>query len=160
MELKNLEKKLPERIKAVWRISYMFSALIFFLLSTGLLILLYVTEVSLWWSLIGFGFTVCYIVLAFGFVIPFRYKRWSYQIRHEEIEIQRGIIFRSRTLIPMIRIQHVETTQGPLLRKEKLMALQITTAAGSHTIEAVDAKEADTLRYHILELVKVAKEDV
>ncbi|WP_099223441.1 PH domain-containing protein [Listeria costaricensis] len=160
MELNHLEKKLPARIKIVWQISYAISALIFLLLSAGLLILLYLTEVSLWWSLIGFGFTAGYAVIVFGFVIPFRYKRWSYQIRHDEIEIQHGIIFRSRTLIPMIRIQHVETTQGPLLRKEKLMALQITTAAGSHTIEAVDAEEADTLRYHILELVKVAKEDV
>lgn len=76
------------------------------------------------------------------------------------MEIQHGIIFRSRVLIPMIRIQHVETEQGPLLRKQKLVSLSITTAAKTHKIEAVNAAESDELRHHILELVKVAKEDV
>ncbi|EUJ43836.1 hypothetical protein PROCOU_15003 [Listeria rocourtiae FSL F6-920] len=63
-------------------------------------------------------------------------------------------------MIPMIRVQHVETDQGPLLRKQKLVSVSISTAATVHTIEAVRAEESDALRHHILELVKVAKEDV
>lgn len=86
--------------------------------------------------------------------------RWSYQIKHDEIEIQHGIIFRKRVLIPMIRIQHIETSQGPLLRQQNLVSLSITTAAGANEIEAVNASESDELREYILSLVKVAKEDV
>ncbi|KMT61521.1 PH domain-containing protein [Paenilisteria newyorkensis] len=160
MELENLAQKLPEKIKTVWRQGYAIAILIFLAISIGAAILFYAIDVSLWWSGIGFVFTILYFVLTFFLIVPFRWARWSYQIRHDEIEIQHGIIFRSRVLIPMIRVQHVETDQGPLLRKQKLVSVSISTAATVHTIEAVQAEESDALRHHILELVKVAKEDV
>ncbi|KGL39603.1 hypothetical protein BMT55_00235 [Listeria newyorkensis] len=160
MELENLAQKLPEKIKTVWRQGYAIAILIFLAISIGAAILFYAIDVSLWWSAIGFAFTILYFVLTFFLIVPFRWARWSYQIRHDEIEIQHGIIFRSRVLIPMIRVQHVETDQGPLLRKQKLVSVSISTAATVHTIEAVQAEESDALRHHILELVKVAKEDV
>ncbi|WP_163652186.1 PH domain-containing protein [Listeria sp. PSOL-1] len=160
MELKKLENQLPKKIKKVWHITYGVwgSILVVITLVTALIFSL--TDVSFWWNSIAVFITLFYFIFIYRFIIPFRFKRFSYQICHDEIEIQQGIIFRSRTLIPMIRIQHVETSQGPLLRKEKLMALHITTAAKTHIIEAVNEDEADQLRRHILELVKVAKEDV
>ncbi|AQY50434.1 hypothetical protein PWEIH_00225 [Listeria weihenstephanensis FSL R9-0317] len=160
MELESLEKKLPEEIKTVWRQTYAITLTLFLLVSTGLAIMFYFLDVSLWWSAIGYGVTILYFILTFLVIVPFRWARWSYQIRHDEIEIQHGIIFRSRVLIPMIRVQHVETDQGPLLRRQKLVRVSISTAATVHHIEAVRAEESDTLRHHILELVKVAKEDV
>ncbi|MBA3927048.1 PH domain-containing protein [Listeria sp. FSL L7-1582] len=160
MELENLAQKLPEKIKTVWRQGYAIAILVFLAASIGAAILFYAIDVSLWWSAIGFAFTILYFILTFFLIVPFRWARWSYQIRHDEIEIQHGIIFRSRVLIPMIRVQHVETDQGPLLRKQKLVSVSISTAATVHTIEAVRAEESDALRHHILELVKVAKEDV
>ncbi|MCD2246845.1 PH domain-containing protein [Listeria marthii] len=160
MELENLEKKLPEKIKTVWRQTEGIAVLVFLLCSVAAAIILYYAEVSVWWSAIGFGLTAVYAVFIYLFIIPFRFARWSYQIKPDEMEIQHGIIFRSRVLIPMIRIQHVETEQGPLLRRQKLVSLSITTAARTHKIEAVNESDSDELRHHILELVKVAKEDV
>lgn len=160
MELKQLEKQLPKQIKTVWRQVYSIAGILLLLVSAGLLAIFYYAEINLAFSLIGFLITLAYFLFCFLFLIPFRWKRWSYQIRHDEIEIQHGIIFRSRILVPMIRIQHVETAQGPLLRKQNLVSLSITTAAGAHVIEAVNASTSDELRHHILELVKVAKEDV
>ncbi|CAM2361899.1 PH domain-containing protein [Listeria seeligeri] len=160
MELENLEKKLPKKIKTVWRQTEGIAVFVFLLCSVAAAVIFYYTEISLWWSLIGFGFTCLYAVFIYGFIIPFRFARWSYQIKPDEMEIQHGIIFRSRVLIPMVRIQHVETGQGPLLRRQKLVSLSITTAAKTHVIEAVNESESEELRHHILELVKVAKEDV
>ncbi|EUJ22740.1 hypothetical protein PGRAN_11761 [Listeria grandensis FSL F6-0971] len=160
MELENLAQKLPEEIKTVWRQENLIAAILFLLVSIGLTILFYAMDVSLWWSAIGFGVTLLYFIIMLFVVVPFRWARWSYQIRHDEIEIQHGIIFKSRVLIPMIRVQHVETDQGPLLRRKKLVSVSISTAATVHKIEAVRAAESDALRHHILELVKVAKEDV
>ncbi len=160
MELKQLEKQLPTEIKTVWRQTYGISGAFLLLISVALFIIFYFADINLIFSLIGFFVTIAYFLFCYLFLIPFRWKRWSYQIRHDEIEIQHGIIFRSRILIPMIRIQHVETAQGPLLRMQNLVSLSITTAAGAHVIEAVNASISDELRHHILELVKVAKEDV
>jgi len=65
-----------------------------------------------------------------------------------------------RTLIPMIRVQHVDSSQGPLLKKYKLASVTIFTAATVHEIPALDEGEAEELRYHISRLARVADEDV
>src|SRR5690625_3333226 len=46
-------------------------------------------------------------VYAFIFLIPkLRYRRWRYEIFEQEIYIQHGILIVTRTIIPMIRVQH------------------------------------------------------
>jgi len=52
-----------------------------------------------------------------------------------------------RTLIPMIRVQHVDSSQGPLLKKYRLASVTISTAATVHEIPALDEEEAEELRY-------------
>ena len=46
-----------------------------------------------------------------------RWKIWRYEVREQEIEIQSGLFIVKRTLIPMVRVQHVDTEQGPILKK-------------------------------------------
>ena len=58
------------------------------------------------------------------------------------------------------RVQHVETSQGPLLRKYHLASVDISTAATVHTIPALDLREADELRHYISKMASVEEEDV
>lgn len=60
----------------------------------------------------------------------------------------------------MIRVQHVDTIQGPLLKKYRLSTISISTAATTHEIPALDENEADELRISIAKLARVAEEDV
>lgn len=53
MELDNLEKKLPEKIKTVWRQTEGIAVLVFLLCSVAAAIILYYTGASVWWSAIG-----------------------------------------------------------------------------------------------------------
>jgi uncharacterized protein len=89
-----------------------------------------------------------------------KWKRWRYEVRETEIELQRGVIFTKRTLIPMIRVQHVDTNQGPILKKYHLATIEISTAATVHEIPALDLDEAEELRFYIGKLTRVADEDV
>ena len=73
---------------------------------------------------------------------------------------QKGFIFRSTTYVPINQIQHVETEQGPFLRQQNLIQIAIHTAATTHRLAGLDMEEAQALRQQIIELVKVAKEDV
>ncbi|MFK4998583.1 PH domain-containing protein [Bacillus sp. N9] len=94
-------------------------------------------------------------------IIPsLRWKWWRYEVREQEIELQYGIFVITRTLVPMVRVQHVDTVQGPLLRKYRLASIEISTAASKYEIPAVDIEEAEELRYKISKLVRVAEEDV
>lgn len=135
------------------------SAFIWLLLvATAILIL-----IKQWplWILFVLGAAGVLEVLAVVVILPtMRWKRWKYEVREQEIELQRGVFIVRRTLIPMIRVQHVDTEQGPLLRKYGLGAIKVSTAATVHDIPAVEIEEAEEMRKVISALARVAEEDV
>ncbi len=85
---------------------------------------------------------------------------WRYEVREHEVELQYGVFVVKRVLVPMIRVQHVDTSEGPILRKYKLANVTIATAATVHEIPALDVEKADQLRDYISQLAREAKEDV
>ncbi|WP_264989561.1 PH domain-containing protein [Lysinibacillus piscis] len=100
------------------------------------------------------------IILSIWLFPKIRWERWRYEVREHEIEVQHGLFVVKRTLIPMVRVQHVDTTQGPILKKYDLSNISISTAATVHTIPALIMDEADHLRARISELARVAEDDV
>lgn len=128
------------------------------LIAAGILILM-----KQWplWTLFILGAAGVLEVLVVVVILPaMRWKRWRYEVREQEIELQRGVFIVRRTLIPMIRVQHVDTEQGPLLRKYGLGAIKVSTAATVHDIPAVEIEEAEEMRKVISALARVAEEDV
>ncbi len=107
------------------------------------------------------GILVGGIIVMQIFIIPaVRMVYWGYEIRESEIDIQHGIIVIKRVLIPMVRIQHVDTEHGPILRKFGLATLSISTAGTNHKIPALKMETAKTLRAQIAYLASVSDEDV
>ncbi|MBM6614852.1 PH domain-containing protein [Desemzia sp. RIT804] len=158
-----LPKQMPDRIKSVWKKSNIVTTGIFLIigvLATALLNWFEVLE-GVWLWTIGIYFSVILVWFIIAMIlIPYRYQYHRYEITPEDLSFQEGYIFRTITHVPINRIQHIETEQGPFLRKEKLMEMVIHTAASSHHISGLDIEEAVNLRQQIIELVKVAKEDV
>lgn len=95
-----------------------------------------------------------------AFIPALRYRRWRYEIFDQEIYIQHGILIRTRTLVPMIRVQHVDTEQGPILKKFCLATVSISTAATTHYIPALPEEAASRLRDQISTLARVDEDDV
>ncbi len=60
----------------------------------------------------------------------------------------------------MIRVQHVDTEQGPVLKKFGLATVSVSTAATTHNIPALALEEALELRDRIGILARVEEEDV
>lgn len=75
------------------------------------------------------------IVLAALFLImrlPLRrYAARGYQMGADRLRVVKGLLFRSDTVVPFGRIQHIDVDQGPLERYYKLASLTVHTA-GSH----------------------------
>ncbi len=163
LEYPLLPKQMPKRIKAVWRKNCYVFTTICALIGVGLGILLQWQDLfeGVWLGiLIGYFIVLIFIFIFIMLLIPYRYNFHRYEITAEDLAFQKGYFFRSITYVPISRIQHVETEQGPFLRKENLMEIVIHTAATSHRIAGLDMEEAMGLRSQIIELVKVAKEDV
>lgn len=58
------------------------------------------------------------------------YRFFAYEVREEDLWIGRGVLFRRETVIPLSRIQHVDTRQGPMEQLFGLARILIYTASG------------------------------
>jgi membrane protein YdbS with pleckstrin-like domain len=89
--------------------------------------------------------------------LPFpllRWSRWRYELRDEEIDLLRGAWVVRRTLIPMVRVQHVDTRRTWLADQLGVQAVVVHTAAGSHEIPALAPGEAASIRDRIALLAR------
>lgn len=88
-------------------------------------------------------------------VVPeLRWRRWRWEVREHEIDLQRGVLVVRRTLIPMARVQHVETERGLIGQALGLSTVEIHTTAGSHAIPLLRDADAGTIRVRIAELAR------
>ncbi len=154
------ENQISERAMTVWRIQGLILSFIFLIPVIIFSVFSYFFHWPVWMIALLF---VLWLAGLWFFVIfspKLRWKIWRYEVREQEIEIQHGLWIIKKTLIPMIRVQHVDHTQGPLLKKYQLATVQISTAATTHEIPALDEQEAEELRRLISGLARVADEDV
>ncbi len=113
-----------------------------------------------WPILVITGLVVLNTILQASIIPKIRWRRWRYQIDEYEIYIKFGIFVIRRILIPVNRIQHVDTRQGPILRSFGLSTVTITTAATTHEIPALSDEVADEVRNTISNLARAADQDV
>ena len=83
------------------------------------------------------------------------WRHWRYEIGEAEVDLQRGWWTTTRTLIPMARIQHVDTRRGPLQRRFGLASVVLYTAAGASEIPALADRVAAEARDRIARLANV-----
>ena len=60
-----------------------------------------------------------------------RFAARGYSLAEERLRVVRGVLFRSDTVVPFGRVQHIDVDQGPLERAFHLATLTVHTA-GSH----------------------------
>ncbi len=143
-----------------WRITAGIYMIGLWLLIIAGFVMTFIFEISFLYvgiaSLVGVLF-----VMLFVYLIPkLRYRRWRYEIFEQEIYIQHGVLIVTRTIIPMIRVQHVDTEQGPILKRYRLATVSISTAATTHAIPALLEEDASHLRDSISTLARVDEDDV
>jgi membrane protein YdbS with pleckstrin-like domain len=148
-------ERLDPRAKTLWRISGTLGAIP--LLAVGAFIsssLLRVVEVPLPVGVLPLLAALALFVVLAGVMPSLRWRRWRYEIRAEEVDLQRGIFWVSRTLVPLARIQHVDTQSGPLQRRFGLATVVFYTAAGANQIPELSAPVAAEVRDRISELTR------
>jgi uncharacterized protein len=133
-----------------------FSGLVFFWAPTSVVAALALTMLVPFWTA-----TLCALAL---FLLLFlnslwyptlAFERWGYELRADELIICRGVLFRSITAIPLGRVQHVDTRQGPLEQWMALARLQVYTASGmgaDGVIPGLTIPDAEKLRDELLRI--------
>jgi uncharacterized protein len=154
------QKRISPKALKVWKIYGVFETLIVAAVAAGAITLTVMFEWPQWIIAAAVAVLILFTYLFVFFIPTIKWKRWRYEVREQEIELQRGIFIVKRTLVPMVRVQHVDTVQGPILKKYELATITISTAATVHEIPALDVEEADELRNSISQLARVAEDDV
>lgn len=100
---------------------------------------------------------VLVIALALIIRVPAsRYNARGYQISADRLRVVRGLLFRSDTVVPFGRVQHIDVQQGPLDRFFGIATLTLHTA-GNHNAsvslpglgEPLAREMRETIRAHI-----------
>jgi len=135
--------RLHPRIRVVWAVQAAVTATILGLVAFAVSRL--ALSLPVWVPLVVFA-----VFLVFGVGLALlRYRVWRYEIRDDALYLERGVFTRVRTVVPFVRIQHVDSSRGPL---ERLIGLASTVVytAGSRgadvTVPGLTPGGADDLR--------------
>ena len=138
-------RSLDPRVVRLWRLTTGFSTLVWALLATGVLAAVGVPR-ELW--------SIVVLILAAGaisamFVTPRRYRAWRFIVDPMNVRLRHGVMWRKDSVVPHGRIQHVDTTQGPIERSLGLATVVIYTAGsvgGALSIPGLAHDDAAVLR--------------
>ena len=156
MSLPEPAHRLPESAKGYWRVAIAGRAL------AAVAACLALADA---WDELGIPALVpVWVALGVGTVaaavVPgLRWRRWRYEIREEEIDLRHGTFTVRRTLVPIRRVQHVDTSSGLLQGAFDLATVSFHTAAGETELPALARGEAEAVRRRIGELART-RDDV
>lgn len=149
-------RKLEKKILGVWALQ---GVLISLVLGTGLGALIgYSLNISVALS-IAAAFSILLIILT-GYM-SLRYKAWSFELREDHLYLEHGVLKKVKTMVPFVRIQHVDTQKGII---ERLVGLSrvIVYTAGSRgadvTIPGLVPQDADDIQEKLRD-VAIESED-
>jgi membrane protein YdbS with pleckstrin-like domain len=130
------------RVVSVWRIAWTVAAAV---LSLGFVVLAFAVRVSMTWALPP-------AIFLFAFALWFpgaRWRAWSYRVGAVDVRMSHGVLWRTSSVVPHARIQHVDTSQGPIDRAFGLARVVVYTAGSVGAVEAIPGllqADAEALR--------------
>ncbi|MEH3052770.1 MAG: PH domain-containing protein [Patulibacter minatonensis] len=146
------QARLPERALRLWRLTSLLSGVP--IVAIGVVVAIAVPGLpSALRVLIGAVPVV--LVVSDLLAQPVRYRLWWYRVDAEELTIQHGWPVTRLTVVPMVRVQHVSVSHGPLARLFALADLKVSTAAGTVSIPSLDRDQADRIRERIADLARI-----
>lgn len=77
------------------------------------------------------------------------YRHYRYRMDEDCIEVRKGVIFHSHSLVPVERIHQVQVSKGPILRKFGLADVTMTTAGGTADMQYLDDEIAEYIAEHL-----------
>ncbi|MFB6266396.1 MAG: PH domain-containing protein [Halodesulfurarchaeum sp.] len=113
---------LNPRVQVVWGILVLVLAIVLGAIAAGIL------HFALRWPPV-YGIAVGGVVVVLGAIhTVLRYRIWAFEVQADALFLERGVLTRVRTVVPYVRIQHVDTQRSPLERIVGLSSVVVYTA--------------------------------
>ena len=152
--------RLDPRMLRVWRISDVVGIVAVAVLAVVAWLIVRHLGGDVFWVYLVAG--VIEVIFVAGLLIspPIEYATWRYDVTPTDVDLYHGVFVKKRVLVPLVRVQHVQTKQGPILRAHGLATVTVSTAGESFEIPGLAEADAEALRDRVAELARLAKEDV
>lgn len=85
----------------------------------------------------------------------FAHRIWRFGLQDDALFLVRGVLTRTDTSVPYVRVQHVDTTRGPVERTAGLASVVVYTAGSRGadiTIPGLEPERATELREQLRDL--------
>lgn len=138
-------KKLDPKAKISWRIKRGISFAVLAIVCA--VISLFAPMEALYGKIIEYVLLVFLAYKLIGLIVypMIEYKQWGYTISEDRVDIRHGIFFVKHTIIPVIRIQHITVSQGPVNRHLGLYEVEMSLASDSFQIPCLAKETADEI---------------
>ncbi len=139
MQLKNIEKKTIINwiaVRTLW-------VGVFYAITHLYVVYADIPQRGLWVAILVLIGIADGMAVANAWIMPIlQQARYGYCIREDEIYIERGVIFKETTLLPIVQLQDVGYTEGPIERLLGLATLHVSTAGSDVHICGISKQQA------------------
>lgn len=141
-------EKLDRKAIIAWRIGKIIGLL--FLVATIVGVLIGIGNIDESEKIIKYFYIAAGLLLLYSLVgilvFPeIEYRQWRYILTEDKVELRHGIFFITTTVIPIIRVQHITVSRGPIYRKLGLSKVKIFLASGNFEIVGLTEERAEQI---------------
>lgn len=134
-------ERLHSRIRLLWAAGALLTAVVLAALVTAIVVF------ALSWPLqegllLGGGVALVLFVVGVVFAV-LRYRAWRFELQDDALYLERGVVTEIRTVLPYVRVQHVDTQRNPIERVLGLSRVVVYTAGSRGADVAVPGLTAD-----------------
>lgn len=147
---------LNPRVRIVWIVQSAITAAILAGIATGVAWNFDYPYLAIGGTLFG-----ALLVLGVGHAV-LRYRIWGFTVRDDSLYLRRGVLIRVQTVVPYVRIQHVDTRRSPIERLVGLGSSVIYTAGSRGadvSIPGLKPERARELQERLKDLANVTGRD-
>ncbi|MFB6172812.1 MAG: PH domain-containing protein [Haloarculaceae archaeon] len=149
-------QRLDPRVQVLWVVRAVVVALVLGALVT-------IAERAVLGTAVWLGPSTALVVGALGVAFAvLRYRSWGYRLRTDALYLERGVLTRVQTIVPYVRVQHVDTREGPVERLAGLATVVVYTAGSRGadvSVPGLVASRATDLRERLERLTTAAESE-
>lgn len=91
------------------------------------------------------------VACLFAFARTLDVRNMAYQVRTHDLSYRRGVVVRTVSTIPFVRVQHVRITHGPIERSFGLATVEVNSAGPDLKVAGLAEETAQWLKAVIIE---------
>ena len=163
LTLREPSERVSLKATSYWRVQAAFTAILGWALALAALVAALVAPSGWWTALLWLAFVILLVVPLPGLTVAprIRYDVHRWEVTDIAVHVRYGWISRTDEVVPLSRVQTVDSTRGPLMRLFGLRTVRVQTASryGVVSIACLDDAVAEQVVARLVAITAATPED-